>query len=68
MRSWQTEDGHLECQWSGVGGHVKYNPSWMQEALNIQSGYLPPVTDFANRSPFGGVAWFQPNPADRDFK
>jgi len=60
MRSWQTETGHLACRWSEVGQHVQYNPCWMQETSDIQSGYLPPVTDFASHSPFGGATWFFP--------
>ena len=65
---WQTENGHLACRWSGVGQYVEYNSSWMTETLNIQSGYLPPPPDFLSRSPFGGVSWFQPHPADRDWE
>ena len=63
--AWKTETGHLACRWSDAGQHIEYNPPWMQNALEVPSGYLPPVPDFASRSPFGGVAWFQPNP-DRD--
>ena len=64
--SWQTETGNLACRWSEVGQRVQYNPRWMQEASDIPSGYLPPLPDFASRSPFGGVSWFQPHTADRD--
>jgi hypothetical protein len=35
----------------------------MEETSNIQSGYLPPVPDFASHSPFGGADWFQPHRA-----
>jgi hypothetical protein len=67
MRSlWQFETRHLECPWSEVGQSVQYNPRWMQETSEAQSGYLSPLPDFASHSPFGGVSWFQPNPADRD--
>jgi len=58
--SWLTETGHLACRWSEVGQRVQYNPRWMQETKEIQSGYLPPVTDFASHSPFGGATWFLP--------
>ena len=71
MRAWQTETGHLSCHWSEVesGQHVQYNPRWMQEASDIQSGYLPPVPDFASHSPFGGAtSWFQFHAAGRDSK
>ena len=64
--SWQTETGHLVCRWFGVGQLAPYNPSWLQETSDIQSSYLPPLPDFASRSPFGGAHWFQPDPSDRD--
>ena len=63
--SWQTESGRLACNWSEVGLRVQYNPHWMQEASEIQSGYLPPVPDFASHSPFGGASWFQPHVTGR---
>ncbi len=63
--SWQSETGHLACRWSEVGQRDKYDPHWMRETSDAQSGYLPPLPDFSSHSPFGGVAWFQPNPADR---
>jgi len=66
MTSWQFESGHLACHWSEVGQRVDYNPRWMQETAEPQSGYLPPLPDFASRSPFGGVSWFQPNPTAHD--
>lgn len=59
MRSWLTERGPLACRWFEVGQRLQYNPPWMQEASNIQSGYLPPVPDFASHSPFGGAFWFE---------
>ena len=62
--SWQLETGQLACRWSEVGQRDKYHPRWMQETSEAQSGYLPPLPDFTSHSPFGGVAWFQPNPAD----
>jgi hypothetical protein len=64
--SWQTETGYLACRWSEVGQRLQYNPRWMQETSDIQSGYLMPVPDFASHSPFGGGSWFQPHTADRD--
>jgi len=64
--SWQFEKEHLACHWSDAGQRVNYNPAWMQETSEIQSGYLPPLPDFASRSPFGGVSWFQPKPGDQD--
>jgi hypothetical protein len=63
--TWKTETGQLACRWSVAGHRIEYNPPWMQSALEIPSGYLEPVPDFASRSPFGGVSWFQPKP-DRD--
>ncbi len=62
--SWQTETGHLACRWSDVGRRVQYNPPWMREPS--ESGYVPPVPDFASHSPFGGADWFQPHAAHRD--
>jgi len=64
--SWQAQTGHLTCRWAEVGQRVQYNPSWMQETSDIQSGYLPPIPDFSSHSPFGGVSWFQPQTAFRD--
>jgi hypothetical protein len=33
----------------------------------VQSGYLPPVPDFASHSPFGGTtSWFQLHNTERD--
>jgi hypothetical protein len=60
--SWETETGSLVCRWADAGRRIEYNPPWMQTASEIPSGYLPPMPDFASRSPFGGVAWFQPHP------
>jgi hypothetical protein len=60
--SWQTETGHLACHWSEIP-RIPYHPRWMQEASKTCS-LLPSIPDFASRSPFGGVRWFQPNPAD----
>jgi hypothetical protein len=62
--SWQSETGHLACRWSEVGQPAHYNPPWMREAS--ESGYVPPVLDFASHSPFGGASWFQPHTADHD--
>jgi hypothetical protein len=63
---WQSETGQLMCRWSEIGPRDSYSPPWMKEALAAPSGYLAPLTDFASRSPFGGVAWFQPNPNDSE--
>jgi hypothetical protein len=51
--SWQTETGHLACRWSEAGQRVEYHPGWMPETSDVQSGYLPPIPDFASHSPFG---------------
>ena len=56
--SWKNETGHLTCRWSEVGRYAQYNPGWMQEASQAQSGYLQPIPDFASHSPFGGAFWF----------
>lgn len=63
--SWQTETGHLACRWFEAGQRVPYNPRWIEETSDIQSGYLPPIPDFASHSPFGGAFWFQLHTADR---
>ena len=47
---------HLTRRWSEVEQRVRYNPPWMQEA--VESSYVPPVPDFASHSPFVGVFWF----------
>ncbi len=66
--SWRMERGHLVCRWSEGGQSVRYNPHWMQETSDIQSGYLLPVPDFASHSPFGGASWFWflPQTTNRD--
>jgi hypothetical protein len=64
--SWQTETGHLACRWSEAGQRVQYHPGWMQESSDVQSGYLPPIPDFASHSPFGGATWFRLHTADCD--
>ena len=43
--SWQTETAHPVCRWSEVGQRVRYHAPWMRDAP--ESGYVPPVTDFA---------------------
>jgi len=48
------------------GQRVPYNLGRMQETSDIQSGYLPPLPDFASHSPFGGASWFEPHTADRN--
>ena len=62
--AWQTETGRLACHRSEIGQRVQYNPRWMQETS--ESGYVPPVPDFASRSPFAGASWFLANTASRD--
>jgi len=64
--SWHFETGHSACSWSTLDQREPYHPRWMQDATDVPSGYLPPLPDFASRSPFGGVAGFQPNPADAE--
>lgn len=68
--SWKSEAGHLECRCREEarepGQRVQYNPTWTQQASDVPSGYLEPLTDFASHSPFGGAFWFQPDLADRD--
>lgn len=64
--SWQTQTGHLACRWSELERRAQYNPPWRQEASDIQSGYLPPVSDFAAHSPFGGASWFESHTPDRN--
>lgn len=53
--SWQTETGQLACRWSDEWQRVQYNPPWIRESS--ESGYVPPVPDFASRSPFAGASW-----------
>jgi len=64
--TWQLETGHLNCHWSEFGQRDRYNPPWMQESSEPQTGYLAPLLDFASRSPFGGVFCFQPDPTEDD--
>jgi hypothetical protein len=58
--SWQTESGHLTCNWSEIAQRSQYRAHWMQQATDAPSSYLPPLLDFASRSPFGGAFWFEP--------
>jgi hypothetical protein len=58
--SWQTDAGNLSCRWSEVGQRVQYDSAWIQEMSVVQSGYLPPVPDFASHSPLGSGEWFVP--------
>ena len=58
--SWQTDTGNLSCRWSEVGQRVQYDSAWIQEMSVVQSGYLPPVPDFASHSPLGSGEWFVP--------
>jgi hypothetical protein len=58
---WQTKSGCLVRQWCDEVQHTQYNPPWMRETKEMQSGYLPPLPDFSSHSPFGGAYWFQPH-------
>lgn len=60
--SWQSETGCLACHWFELQ-RSPYNPLWMQDAVEPIC-VLYSIPDFASRSSFGGVRWFQPNPAD----
>jgi len=62
---WQIDTGQLAWRWSDLVQRVEYNPAWMQETSDPQSGYLPPPPDFASHSPFGGPDWFLPHWAAR---
>ena len=66
--SWQSETGHLACNWFEVGQRAESNPPWLQELSELHGSYLPSVPDFASHSPFGGPSWFQPHIADRDWE
>jgi hypothetical protein len=66
--SWHDETGRLAWRWSGVGRGVQEPPQWLLEFSEMPSGHLPPVTDFASHSPFGGPSWFQPHPIPSDFE
>jgi hypothetical protein len=52
------KEGHLVRRWSGQMERIDYQSPWMQTSADIQSGYLPPIPDFASHSPFGGPSWF----------
>ena len=64
--SWQSESGHLALHWSEFAQSDQYHPRWLLEGSEAERGYVPPLPDFANHSPFGGVSWFQPDPAGRN--
>jgi len=66
--SWQSETGHLVLQWAEVGQRDQYRPLWMLESSHAQGGHISPLPDFSSHSPFGGVSWFQPDPAGRNQK
>lgn len=36
------------CLWSGQMERSPYEAPWMQVTSDVQSGYLPPIPDFAN--------------------
>ena len=52
--TWQVETGHLVWHWSEFGQRDQYHPHWILESSEAPSGYIPPLPDFANHSPFGG--------------
>jgi len=64
--SWRSETGHLSLRWTEAGQPDQYRPSWMKDCSEAQGGHIPPLLDFSDRSPFGGVSWFQPDPAGRN--
>jgi hypothetical protein len=64
--SWQSETGHLALRWTEVGQSHQFRPAWMLGSSETQGGHIPSLPDFANRSPFGGVSWFQPDPTGRN--
>ena len=66
MRTWQRESGQLVCRWFEPEQRVKYSARWIEEASDIQSGYIPPLPDFPSHSPFGGADWFLPHSAGHD--
>lgn len=57
--SWKNQSGRLVCRWSEPAEHTQYHLYWSNETPDVQSGYLPPLPDFARHSPFGGVSWFE---------
>jgi len=64
--SWRSETGHLALRWTEVGQRDQHPPSWMKECSEGQGGHILPLPDFSDHSPFGGVSWFQPDPAGRN--
>jgi hypothetical protein len=64
--SWQTRTGQLICRWSDIGVRTPYQAPWTQDVSDLPSGYLPPLTNFASHSPFGGPSWFERYSRDRD--
>ena len=62
---WRSETGHLALRWTEVGQRES-PPSWLKECSEAQGGHIPPLPDFSDHSPFGGVSWFQPDPAGRN--
>ena len=55
--SWNSKAGSLVCLWS-FEREPEYNLSWMQQTVEMQGSYLPPLTNFASHSPFSGPSWF----------
>jgi hypothetical protein len=50
---WRAETGHLVWHWSEFGQRDRYRPQLDARQFRAPSGYIPPLPDFANRSPFG---------------
>jgi len=56
--SWQCEDSHLICRWSGIGERTPYDAPWMHDVGNVEpKPPLPTFLDFTRVSPFGGRRW-----------
>jgi len=53
--SWETETGHLVCQWFLEKERVPYRPSWMQTSGSgvSKKPFVSPVPDYNKISPFG---------------
>ena len=59
---WQIDNRATARRWTETGDALRCKPLWMQNLLDMQSGYLPPTPDFASHSPFGGASWFEYHP------
>jgi len=60
---WQTQADHLVCRWSEVGGRVRYDSQWIQDASrDVPRKNAPPLfLDFRRLSPFAGRKWWDPD-------